>query len=49
MRALVTGANGFVGLHLVDHLTSCGDEVIESDTNILGSPSHHRDDHLSET
>ena len=35
MRALVTGANGFVGLHLVDHLTSCGDEVVESDTNIL--------------
>ena len=35
MRAVVTGANGFVGLHLVDHLTSCGDEVIESDTNIL--------------
>lgn len=35
MRALVTGANGFVGLHLVAHLASCGDEVIESDTNIL--------------
>ena len=35
MRALVTGANGFVGLHLVAHLRSCGDEVIESDTNIL--------------
>lgn len=35
MRALVTGANGFVGLHLVAHLDACGDEVIESDTNIL--------------
>ena len=35
MRALVTGANGFVGLHLVAHLSACGDEVIESDTNIL--------------
>ena len=35
MRALVTGANGFVGLHLVAHLRSCGDEVIESDTNIV--------------
>lgn len=35
MRALVTGANGFVGLHLVAHLASCGDEVIESDTDIL--------------
>lgn len=35
MRALVTGANGFVGLHLVAHLEACGDEVIESDTDIL--------------
>ncbi|MCY3850994.1 MAG: GDP-mannose 4,6-dehydratase [Acidimicrobiaceae bacterium] len=35
MRALVTGANGFVGLHLVAHLNSCGDEVIESETDIL--------------
>ena len=35
MRALVTGANGFVGLHLVAHLAACGDEVIESDTDIL--------------
>ena len=35
MRALVTGANGFVGLHLVAYLASCGDEVIESDTDIL--------------
>ncbi|MDE0066896.1 MAG: GDP-mannose 4,6-dehydratase [Acidimicrobiaceae bacterium] len=35
MRALVTGANGFVGLHLVAHLSSCGDEVVGSDTNIL--------------
>ena len=35
MRALVTGANGFVGLHLVAHLRFCGDEVVESDTNIL--------------
>lgn len=35
MRALVTGANGFVGLHLVAHLKDCGDEVVESSTQIL--------------
>lgn len=34
MRALVTGAGGFVGRHLVDHLTDAGDEVLTSD------PSH---------
>lgn len=27
MRALVTGGRGFVGRHLVEHLTSCGDDV----------------------
>ena len=26
-RSLVTGAGGFVGRHLIDHLTSAGDEV----------------------
>ncbi len=30
-RALVTGAHGFVGRHLVDHLTAAGDEVIGVD------------------
>lgn len=31
MRALVTGAGGFVGKHLVAHLQANGDEVIETD------------------
>jgi len=34
MRALVTGANGFVGIHLVDHLRACGDEVVQSAVDI---------------
>ena len=34
VRALVTGASGFVGRHLVAHLRDCGDEVIESDVDI---------------
>lgn len=34
MRALVTGAGGFVGGHLVAHLTDAGDEVTATD------PSH---------
>lgn len=33
-RALVTGADGFVGGHLTEHLSACGDEVISSDTDI---------------
>lgn len=28
MRTLVTGASGFVGRHLVDHLQACHDEVV---------------------
>lgn len=34
MRALVTGANGFVGIHLVEHLRACGDDVVESAVDI---------------
>ena len=34
MRALVTGASGFVGGHLMDHLTAVGDEVVESEAEI---------------
>lgn len=28
MKILVTGASGFVGRHLTDHLRSCGDQVV---------------------
>ncbi|HXX67254.1 MAG TPA: GDP-mannose 4,6-dehydratase [Polyangiaceae bacterium] len=28
MRVVVTGADGFVGRHLIDHLTECGDDVL---------------------
>ena len=31
MKALVTGARGFVGRHLLDHLVECGDDVIGVD------------------
>ncbi|MGH9136843.1 MAG: GDP-mannose 4,6-dehydratase [Acidimicrobiales bacterium] len=31
MRALVTGASGFVGRHLTAHLEACGDEVVGLD------------------
>jgi GDP-4-dehydro-6-deoxy-D-mannose reductase len=31
VRALVTGANGFVGRHLCAHLRDCGDEVVGVD------------------
>ncbi len=37
MRALVTGARGFVGKHLVAHLQGCGDYVIEMD-RVIDSP-----------
>lgn len=34
MRALVTGAGGFVGHHLTEHLRACGDTVIACGTNV---------------
>jgi len=38
MRALVTGASGFIGRHLVAHLRKVGDEVIASDrTGLSGA------------
>ena len=36
MRALVTGAGGFVGGHLVRHLRACGDDVVELEGRIDG-------------
>ena len=44
MRALVTGAGGFVGRHLVRHLTSSGDEVVELDPAIDGIDITEADD-----
>ena len=34
MRALVTGAGGFVGPYLLDHLRSCGDDVGGTDLEV---------------
>lgn len=34
MKALVTGAGGFVGPHLTAHLQSCGDEVVGTDLEL---------------
>lgn len=34
MRALVTGASGFVGCHLIAHLAACGDEITTSEAEI---------------
>src|SRR5258706_4717961 len=34
MRALVTGATGFVGPYLIDHLRSCGDDVVSTDVEV---------------
>lgn len=37
MRALITGANGFVGPHLKRHLEACGDDVLAID-RVSGDP-----------
>ena len=37
MKALVTGAGGFVGKHLIEHLEESGDDVFETDI-ISGGP-----------
>jgi GDP-4-dehydro-6-deoxy-D-mannose reductase len=40
MRALVTGASGFVGSYLLAHLAACGDEVTALDDSVdLGDPA----------
>jgi GDP-4-dehydro-6-deoxy-D-mannose reductase len=36
VRALVTGAGGFVGAHLVRHLDVCGDDVVELEGRVDG-------------
>jgi GDP-4-dehydro-6-deoxy-D-mannose reductase len=36
VRALVTGAGGFVGEHLVRHLTACGDDVVQLEGRVDG-------------
>ncbi len=36
MRALVTGGGGFVGAHLYEHLTACGDDVTLTDRSTGG-------------
>ena len=38
MRALVTGAGGFVGRYLVDHLIQHGDEVLAVTLDKISDP-----------
>ena len=44
MRALVTGAGGFVGGHLVHHLAECGDDVVELEGRVDGIDITEPDD-----
>jgi GDP-4-dehydro-6-deoxy-D-mannose reductase len=41
MKALVTGAHGFVGRHLFEHLRSCGDDVVgvDRECDVTDEPS----------
>jgi GDP-4-dehydro-6-deoxy-D-mannose reductase len=52
MRALVTGANGFVGRHLCNHLSDCGDEVVavdrDSNVTVAGKVERVFREHLPE-
>lgn len=34
MKAFVTGAGGFVGPYLVGHLADCGDDIVETDSEL---------------
>ena len=34
MKAFVTGAGGFVGPYLVGHLSDCGDDIVETDSEL---------------
>lgn len=47
MIALITGGSGFVGRHLADHLSDCGDEVITTDISD-GGPDLLDQDAMSE-
>ena len=42
VKALVTGAAGFVGRHLVAHLERCGDDVVGADAGERARPARRR-------
>ncbi len=39
MKILVTGAGGFVGRHLLEHLAACGDRVVAADRSVIIAPA----------